>query len=123
MDFEKLKSTLLTFGEKALETSEKALGTAGQLAGQALEKTADFTVDTIKTSKYCIQSGDDYDSVCQDKNLVVFILTSVEDEKSKAIIGRLPVLLARGWQYSTTVRVIFENSLPQVVRAIGNSPI
>lgn len=123
MDFEKLKKKLITFGEKALETSEKAIGTAGHLAGQALEKTADFTADTIKTSKYCIQSGEDYDVISHDKNLVVFVLSGTEDEKSKAIIWRLPVLLARGWQYSATVRVIFESSLPQVVRVMGVSPV
>lgn len=95
MDFTKLKSKLITIGEKALEVSGKALDSAGQLTGQALEKTSDFTADTIKTSRYCIQSGEDYDAISQDRNLVVFVLVSPEDEKSKAILGRLPILLAR----------------------------
>ena len=119
MDIKSLSAKLSVFGEKASVVSNSLFEKAGKFTGDMLEKTAEFTFDKLKTSPYCITSGEAFDEVKEHKNLVVFVIGDRENAQSKAIVGRMPLQIAKAWQYSATLKVIYAQDFSDLVAAIG----
>lgn len=119
MDIKSLGAKLSVFGNKASVVSNSLFQKAGKFTGDMLEKTADFTFDKLKTSPYCIATGEAFDEVKGHKNLVIFVVGDRENSQSKAIIGRMPLQIAKAWQYTATLKVIYAQDLPNLVAAIG----
>lgn len=119
MDIKSLGAKLSVFGEKAAVVGNNVFQKAGKLTGDMLEKTADFTFDKLKTSPFCITSGEDFDEVKGHRNFVLFVVSDRENAQSKAIVGRMPLLVAKAWQFSATLKVVYAQDLPELVQAIG----
>jgi hypothetical protein len=119
MDIKSLSAKLSVFGEKASVVSNSLFEKAGKFTGDMLEKTADFTFDKLKTSPYCITNGNAFDEVKEHKNLVFFVIGDRDNTQSKAIVGRMPLQIAKAWQYSATLKVIYAQDFPDLVAAIG----
>lgn len=119
MDIKSFGAKLSVFGEKAAIVSNNVFQKAGKLTGEMLEKTADFTFDKLKTSPLCILNGEAFDEVKGHKNFVVFVVGDRENVQSKSIVGRMPLLVAKAWQFSATLKVIYGQDLPDLVQAIG----
>ncbi len=121
MDFGALAGKLAKLGDQALTASSGAFEKAGKITGDLLEKTAEFTYDKVKTTPLCIQSTAELDSALEVKNSVIFVVGAKEDALSKSMIGRLPLLAGKAWQYSASLKVMFAADYPEQVIALGAS--
>ncbi len=122
MDIKSFGAKLSVFGEKAAIVSNSMFEKAGKFTGDMLEKTAEFTFDKLKTSPYCIATNEAFDAVKEDKKLIVFIVGDRENTQSKAIIWRMPLQIAKAWQYSATLKLIYAEDLPALVQSLGATP-
>lgn len=111
MDFKSITGKLREFGANALEkagpTFDTALTGAQKFTGEMLEKTADLSYDSIKNTPYYIKDVESFEKARISKNLVVFVVGKKEDAATKAIIGRLPILVVKAWQFSSNMKVIY----------------
>ena len=119
MDFWAFTKKLTKFADQAVIVSDKAFKKAGKVTGDLLEKTADFSYDKLKTSPIAIIDGNMLDAALELKSCVIFVIGSREDVGSKSIIGRMPLLIGKAWQYSTTLRILYAEDLPVQVSALG----
>ena len=115
MDFGALADKLAKLGDRAITASSGAFEKAGKITGDLLEKTADFTYDRVKTTPLCIQNTAELDAALEAKNSVIFIVGPKEDTLSKSMIGRLPLLAGKAWQYSASLKVLFAADYPEQV--------
>jgi hypothetical protein len=121
MDFWAFTKKLAGFADKAVDVSSGAFTKAGEITGNLLEKTADFSYDKLKTSPLTITDGNMLDETIALKSCVIFVVGSREDAGSKSIIGRMPLLVGKAWQYSTTLKILYAEDLPAQVSALGAS--
>ncbi len=121
MDFKSLTAKLTELSDTAAKMGIQALDQAGKFSGEMLEKTADITYEKIKTTPFCIMTPEAFDSVQSDKNLVVFVVGDKENPQTKAIIGRMPLLVGKAWKFTATVKVVYAADLPNLVQSLGAS--
>ena len=114
MDFKSLTAKLGTFADTATVFAGKALTTTLT----ALEKTADFSYDKIKSTPFYLKNGADFDSVKEDRNLVIIVIGGREDATTKQVLARLPILVPRAWQYSATLKLLYITDLPDLAQSL-----
>jgi hypothetical protein len=119
MDFKSLTQKLSQLSEQAVTKSTQAFDVAGKFTGEMLEKTAGFTYETLKSTPWCIATPDMFDAIRSDKNLVIFVVGDAQDVQSGSIIGRMPLLIAKAWQNSATLRIVYASDVPEVVHTLG----
>jgi hypothetical protein len=118
MDLWALTKKLADYADQAIDASSGVFEQAGKITGNLLEKTADFSYDKLKTSPLTITNGTMLDEAIALKSCVLFVVGSREDADSKSIIGRMPLLVGKAWQYSTTLKILYAEDLPAQVSAL-----
>jgi hypothetical protein len=121
MDFWAFTKKLAILADKAVDVSGVAFAKAGAVTGELLEKTADFSYDKLKTSPFTIIDSNWLDEAIALSNCVIFVVWGREDATSKSIIGRMPLLVGKAWQYSTTLKILYAEDFPAQVSALGAS--
>ncbi|MDD2916543.1 MAG: hypothetical protein PHH70_01725 [Candidatus Gracilibacteria bacterium] len=114
MDWKNLKDQATVWGTRATEMAKKGFETSKEYA----EKTGEFTYAKLKESKFTLKDTAEYRELEQKKRFVIFCIRDSESF-TKFFLAMLPVLLAKTWIESGSLRIIIEEGSDELRTALN----
>ena len=119
MDWNSIKEKAVKLKDSAVSKSKPLLDKAVDKSKPYLEKVGEWGYENVQKIPMVMKTGEDFDKVRIEKNLVIFVLTK-DEEFSKKVMTEFPLILSRAWIVSATTRIIQKEESPELLVLLDN---